>query len=242
MTAVRDVVIGKRNRIDDYDLPRIGHMIGVGEDEIHALIDVESNGRPFDRNGRVTMLYEKHIFNRQLPKIERPAAIKKRLARTRWVRDYPADSYPIFFEAARFNRQAAFESCSWGIMQTMGFNYKLCGFTSAEEMVEAYADDEANQLQGGVEFIKNTGIAADLRAHRWEAVARKYNGPGYKRNNYHKRLEAAYEWWSKKPDTPWTPHDAVIEEEVGRVVREASGRLHEVEDKEAGFFGRLFRF
>jgi hypothetical protein len=33
---------GAAKRIEDVDLPRIGHMIGVGEDKIHAVLDVES--------------------------------------------------------------------------------------------------------------------------------------------------------------------------------------------------------
>lgn len=35
---------GRAKRLDDVDLPRIGHQIGVGEDEIHAFMDVEAAG------------------------------------------------------------------------------------------------------------------------------------------------------------------------------------------------------
>ena len=35
---------GSGKRIDDYDIPRIGALIGVGEDEVHAVLDVESSG------------------------------------------------------------------------------------------------------------------------------------------------------------------------------------------------------
>ena len=214
MKSVINIITGDAKRIDDYDLPRVGHIIGVGEDEVHALIDVESNGRPFDSQGRVTMLYEKHIFNRRLPEHRRVLARQKGLARTRWVRDYPSDSYPIFLKAAKFNRKAAFESCSWGIGQIMGFNYASCGYNSAEEMVDAFSDDEDKQLEAMIMFVKNNGIAEALKNHDWHTVARKYNGAGYKRNNYHVRLKAAYDWWSNKPDTPWTPESSMKEDKT----------------------------
>lgn len=35
---------GAAKRIEDVDLPRIGQQIGVGEDVLHALIEVETRG------------------------------------------------------------------------------------------------------------------------------------------------------------------------------------------------------
>jgi len=46
---------GAARRLDDIDLPRIGHLIGVGEDELHAVIDVEARGSGFDSLGRIAM-------------------------------------------------------------------------------------------------------------------------------------------------------------------------------------------
>ncbi|SOR29789.1 conserved protein of unknown function [Methylorubrum extorquens] len=49
-------------RLSDYDLPRVGHTIGVGEDEIHAVMEVEASGGGFDRLKRPKMLFEPHVF------------------------------------------------------------------------------------------------------------------------------------------------------------------------------------
>jgi hypothetical protein len=57
---------GPAKRLDDIDLPRIGHEIGVGEDEIHAVLTVESSGSGFDAKGRPKMLFEPHVFYRNL--------------------------------------------------------------------------------------------------------------------------------------------------------------------------------
>jgi hypothetical protein len=43
---------GASRRLDDLDRPRLGARIGVGEDEIHALLDVETSGHGFDAQGR----------------------------------------------------------------------------------------------------------------------------------------------------------------------------------------------
>mgnify|MGYP003466623856 FL=1 len=53
---------GKAAKLADIDLPRVGAMIGVGEDEIHAVLDVESAGSGFDKQVRPRMLVEPHVF------------------------------------------------------------------------------------------------------------------------------------------------------------------------------------
>jgi hypothetical protein len=53
---------GAAKRIEDVDIPRIGALIGVGEDEVHAFVDVEASGRDFDNQGRPKMLFEPHVF------------------------------------------------------------------------------------------------------------------------------------------------------------------------------------
>ncbi len=55
---------GAARKLSDLDLPRIGARIGVGEDEIHAIVDVESSGSGFDSQGRPKALYEPHLAYR----------------------------------------------------------------------------------------------------------------------------------------------------------------------------------
>lgn len=121
---------GKAKRIDDEDLPRVGATIGVGEDEIHAVLDVEARGSGFDRQGRPKMLFEPHIFHRMLKGEEREKAINLALAYPRWKRSYPKDSYPRLKEAMKINPEAALKSASWGLGQVMGFNHGAAGFST----------------------------------------------------------------------------------------------------------------
>lgn len=195
---------GRARKLDDIDIPRIGSLIGVGEDELHAVMDVEARGSGFDGQGRLVMLFEPHVFWRELPENMRQQAQSMRIAYPKWgTKHYPKDSYPTFIRACSLNERAAYRSASWGLPQMMGFNASLAGFDSARLMVEAFAADEEHQLEGMVNFILNAGLDDELRRHDWEGFARGYNGSGYKKNKYHTKLADRFEFWKGKPDTPW---------------------------------------
>jgi N-acetylmuramidase len=197
---------GAAKRLDDIDLPNIGKFIAVGEDEVHAILDVESAGSGFDLRGRVKILFEPHVFYRELgtgPK--RDKAIAQGLAYPKWKRDYPADSYPRLIAAIKIDRNAALRSASWGLPQMMGFNCRLCGYPDAESMVKAFAADEENQLKAMIEFIKSAGLDDELRRHDWKGFARGYNGSGFAQNRYDVKLEQRYMHWQRIKDTVVPP-------------------------------------
>ena len=192
-------------KLQDEDLPRIGHRIGVGEDEIHAVLDVESRGSGFDSKGRVVMLFEPHIFYRELTvRSQRDEAVAQGLAYKNWVAGkYPKDSYPRYEKACKINPTAAARACSWGLGQIMGFNHVDAGYDSVFEMIDDFKISEANQLEAMINFIVANHLDDELREHDWRGFARGYNGPNYATHGYHTRLQDRYEWWAKKPDTPW---------------------------------------
>lgn len=195
---------GKARKLDDIDLPRIGAMIGVGEDEIHAVLDVETNGSGFDSRGRPKMLFEPHVFWRLLgPGKARDRAARAGLAYQKWIPgNYPNDSYPLLMRAMEIDETTALRSASWGLGQIMGFNHKAAGFVSPQAMVASFIDDEENHLAAMVRFIKANGLDGALRRHDWAGFARGYNGAGFAKNGYDKKLAAAYAKWRKIPDTP----------------------------------------
>lgn len=199
---------GEAKRLDDVDLPRIGHQIGVGEDELHAFMDVEAAGSGFDAQGRPKMLFEPHVFYRNLTGAKRDRAVREGLAYAKWgTKPYPKDSYPRLKKAMLIDETAALKSASWGLTQILGENFSMVGYETVQAMVAAFMEDEENHLDAMVKFLIAAGIDDDLRAHRWEIVARVYNGPGYAKHNYHGRMAAAYAKWTKIPDTPWSPDD-----------------------------------
>lgn len=198
---------GAARRLDDIDLPRIAARIGVGEDELHAVLDVEAAGSGFDALGRPKMLFEPHVFDRQLgPGDKRDRARAAGIAYPRWgAKPYPKDSYPRLMEAAKIDARAAWRSASWGLGQIMGFNATAAGFTSPEEMVADFMEDEEAHLDAMVTFIVTAGLDDELRRHDWRGFARGYNGPSYAAHGYHTRLAAAYAKWARIRDTPWVP-------------------------------------
>lgn len=133
---------GSGIRIDDYDLPRIGAQIGVGEDEIHAVLDVEASGSGFDQKGRLKQLFESHRFYAELRKIDPSkleAAIAQHLAYPEWRPGaYPADSYPRLLQAMAIDETAALKSCSWGLGQILGSNHVAAGYPTVQAMIAAF--------------------------------------------------------------------------------------------------------
>lgn len=177
---------------------------------LRAVIEIEARGSGFDKQGRVLILYEPHVAWRVLGRIieskahsqaARSQAIADRremqasgLAYPKWgERPYPRDSYPNFLKAARINPEAAAQACSWGLGQILGENHKAAGYDSATKMASAFATGEDEQLAGMVRFIRaNPTMHRSLLARDWAGFASRYNGPGYKKHNYHSRLAAAY--------------------------------------------------
>lgn len=198
---------GAAKPLDDIDLPIIAHRVNVGEDEIHALMDVEARSSGFDRHGRPAMLFEPHVFYRLLgPGAKRDRAVADGLAYKNWKPgNYPNDSYPRLLKAQVIDETAALMASSWGLGQILGSNHREAGYRTVQDMVLAFLEDEQEHLEAMIRFIINAGIADALRRHQWEVVARVYNGPSYAVHGYHTRLAAAYRKWAGIKDTPWQP-------------------------------------
>lgn len=196
---------GAAKRIEDLDIPRIGARIGVGEDELHAFMDVEAAGSGFDSQGRPKMLFEPHVFHRNLQGEKRARAIKSGLAYPSWRRDYPKDSYPRLMQAMEIDETAALKAASWGLGQILGENHKLVGYNTPQAMVRAFVEDEEAHLEAIVAFLKGKGLDKHLRAHDWAKVAEGYNGAQYAKNGYHTKMKAAFAKWQAIKDTPWPP-------------------------------------
>lgn len=195
---------GAAKRLDDIDLPKLGARIGVGEDEIHAFMEVEAAGSGFDSKGRPKMLFEPHVFYRNLSGEKRGRAIAAGLAYPKWgTQPYPKDSYPRLIKAMQIDEAAAIKSASWGAGQILAENHLLVGYPTPQAMVKAFMDDEEAHLEAMVNFLIAKGIADDLRAHRWSEVARVYNGPGYKKNAYDVKMAKAFAKWKAIRDTPY---------------------------------------
>lgn len=173
--------------------------LGCELSTLQAVLEVESKGAPFDEEGRLVLLPEKHIFFRELPKAKRTQAIAMGLASKRWKRaNYkglgPAGSdarWDRLSAMAAIDETAALKACSYGLAQIMGFNFQLCGFARVQDFVLHLAQSRDNQITSFVMFLESVGLGAALRKKDWRSIARIYNGPGQV-DHYAALLEAAY--------------------------------------------------
>ena len=76
----------------------------------------------------------------------------------------------------------------------MGDNCRAAGHTSVREFVVALTQTEAAHLDAFVAFVSSDKAMAEaLRKKDWATFARRYNGPGYAKNNYDTKLKSAYD-------------------------------------------------
>ncbi|ARB05723.1 peptidoglycan-binding domain 1 protein [Synechococcus virus S-ESS1] len=198
---------GAAKPLDKFDIPELAYRIDVSEDHLQAFLNVESRSQGFDRAGRPIILCEPHVFYRNLTGKERDAAVAAGLAYKNWgEKPYPSSQdlrYQWLMKAQKINAEAALKACSWGSTQVLGENFSMVGYPTAEAMVRAFMDDEENHVEAMVRYILATGIADDMKAERWDTVARVYNGPGYKKNGYHTKMASEFRKLRGVPDSGW---------------------------------------
>lgn len=154
---------------------------------VRAVLQVETNGSGFLPDGRPKILFERHIFHR------RTGGYKSDLSDpTPGGYVGGAGEYDRLYRAMQLAPLEAIESCSWGIAQIMGFNWKLCGERSILGFLLAMHNNEDAQLALMCEFIASIRAADALRSQDWAEFAERYNGPAYKKNKYDEKLAAAY--------------------------------------------------
>jgi hypothetical protein len=193
---------GEAKRLDNLDIPVMAARMSMPEDLVHALDEVESAGSGFDKHGRPAMLFEPHLFYRNLSGAARDKAVRAGLAYRDWKRDYPADSYPRLLRAMEIDEDAALKSASWGRYQTLGSHHRALGYRTPQAMVEAFMDDEETHLEAFVTFVIVNRLDDDLREGRYDVFFSGYNGPLYKQHGYDRKFQTALRKWRTIPDTP----------------------------------------
>ena len=169
---------------------------------LRAILEKESSGSGFNADGTPKILYERHIMYQRLTE-HFDLATAKYWATGRsdlvYSKGYGAGGYGNYSEqpkkleaAAKIDRTSALESCSWGIAQIMGYHWKLCGFSSVQQFVNAMYKSEDSQFEVFVKFLEGSGIVPYLKKLDWANVALRYNGKNYKQNNYDVDLKRYY--------------------------------------------------
>jgi hypothetical protein len=184
--------------LSDADYSSAATSLGVEIAAIKAVAEVETSGKAFDESGRPRILFERHYFHR--------LTSGKYSAKHPDISNATAGGYGKFSaqygklkQAFKLDPDAALSSASWGRFQIMGDNFRAAGFTSVKAFVIAMTTAESEHLKAFTSFVaSNKAMLAALRKKDWAAFAAAYNGPGYKKNNYDTKMEAAYNGYKPK--------------------------------------------
>ncbi|TMJ04328.1 MAG: DUF3380 domain-containing protein [Alphaproteobacteria bacterium] len=209
-----------------------------------ALIEVETNGQPFEPDGATPrFLPERHKFFSELKAHapgKLPKAVAAGLAIPKWspktqYKDLRSDEgrKAVFARMVAIDAECAHRACSWGLGQIMGFEAEHLGYPNAIEMVRTMRASPEAQLEAIARFLKSKKIVAALNAgdhctvgsscHNYADVALRYNGEQYAQHNYDGRLADADKRWTRKlaamgvnpaPDAPSEPTRPVPPEQL----------------------------
>lgn len=178
---------------------------------VKAVNEVESRGKGFFVYGKPAILFEGHVFWKQLEKRGfSPENLlteeNKDVLYKKWTRKYyigGEKEYIRLKKAAELLdsedvREAAFCSASWGAFQIMGYHYESLGYNSIDDFVSKMYSHEREHLKAFAKFISINSFRGRklidwLRDKNWTNFARAYNGPGYKKSRYDIKLKRAYQ-------------------------------------------------
>lgn len=206
--------VGAARPIIAHDVALAANVYHIELAALRAVLAVESRNSGYDSKRRPIILFEPHIFYKELTGSQRDAAVKIGLAYPNWKGpgSYPAGldaQYRRLAMAIKINAEAAYRSVSIGIGQVLGRNFRAAGCTSAKQMFEQAMESESNQLGHMLSFIKFNGLIDDLQRRDWRGFAAGYNGKGQV-ERYAGWLEREYQKWKKivaKPRQDLTAED-----------------------------------
>ena len=178
--------------LTEEDFQIVADELGVEVAAIKAVVKIEAGPKlqGFWAPGVPVANYVQSLFNKYKSKTKgrkiKDAKVPSGLT------GYALKEWTALTNARKINADAADMGTYWGMFQIGGFNYKLCGCRSVEEMVEKVCESEFSQLEMFAIFIRNAGMLEALQKKDWTAFARKYNGPSYAKRGYHTRMAKEY--------------------------------------------------
>lgn len=175
-------------KISANDFKELSTEFGLSVAQIKAVAEVEGSGKGFDEaTGKILIQFEPVWFKRKAPFTPSGKWSVNKV-------DVQSKEWEAFNDAFAKNPNAAMESTSIGMMQVMGFHWKLLKFNSVGAMWDFAKISEANQLRLGLMFIKsNPKMYKALKNCIWWQFAYYYNGEQYKKFKYDIRLKKAYD-------------------------------------------------
>lgn len=200
----------KNKFLSENDLLEFANLHQLELAAVKAVNEVESSGKGFLADGRPRILFEGHVFwkqlqNRGFDPVKFVSENTKNILYKTWTKKYyqgGAHEYGRLEKAASLSSEtamydAAHASASYGSFQIMGFHYKDLGYESVRDFVEHMNSHEKAHLEAFGRFCNKNKLLRHLQEKNWESFAKGYNGSGYKLNKYDTKMKAAYERYSQ---------------------------------------------
>ncbi len=212
--AKRDLIAFNDKLLSEQDVKDFANAFGLELAMVKAVNEIESSGKGFLVEGKPRILFEGHVFWKQLEKrgispSQFTSEQNKDVLYKKWtkvhykggIREYDRlekaasiSSTPAFYEAAC-------SSASWGAFQIMGYHFESLEYASIDDFVAKMNDHEREHLKAFGKFISVTSFRGKklidwIKEKNWAKFAHGYNGPGYKKNKYDDKLRNAYERYS----------------------------------------------
>ena len=184
--------------LTESDFKLVAEELDVEVAAIKAVVEIEAGKamKGFWAPGIPVINFDRAMYNKYRLKVESTkGAIGE--AVPEGLTGYAKKEWTELINARKNNAQGANMGTFWGMFQIGGFNYRLCGCESVDELVKRMAYSELEQLQLFAMFITNSGMVESLQKKDWRAFARKYNGPSYAKRGYHTKMAKAYEKYKK---------------------------------------------
>lgn len=194
------------DRLTEADYAEVAAEMGVEVAAIKAVVEIEAgvDHKGFWAPGKPIVNFDLSIYRKVAPRhglnIAKLRKSHPAIFASPNIRKYgsqQAAEQSILDAAAAVDTASAWKSTFWGMFQIGGFNYKLCGFESVEQYVEATSLSERAQLEIFAHFCDTVGYTRYIRSHNWAEFSRRYNGPSYKSRRYDSRMAAAYRKYSR---------------------------------------------
>ncbi|WP_331686696.1 N-acetylmuramidase domain-containing protein [Consotaella aegiceratis] len=189
MGVSRDVVDAAR---------QVESQTGVAAAVLIAVALVETNAKAFALVGNrqePLIRFEGHYFDRGLRGDARATARAAGLADPRAGRianpRSQAARWRLLDRAVAIDAEAAHAATSWGLGQVMGAHWKKLGFASATDLAATARQSTAGQFDIVARFLRLGGLDRRLDRADFEGFARRYNGPGFRRNRYDDKIAVA---------------------------------------------------
>lgn len=181
-------------KISDSDILAAAREYNIDPVDLAALIEVEAQGSGYLADGRLKILYEPHLFHRLTDGRHgtvKPISAPSWSVTREWGYGSFAEQYRRRAEAAKLDRDAAYQACSYGAFQLLGSNFRAAGYDNVFALVDDLQDSPRNQLRAILRWMQAEGILQHLRDRNMPAFFSRYNGPAWREHDYGGRFGVA---------------------------------------------------